>query len=215
VILRGYDAKSSPQFGPAQCKLCKTILRGIMFRCHKTGCVEATLLNSSDFICEECFRGQRHRGDHLVKYYKHCILPEAITPQVSRKLCHCTTVERTDSDGNSVSLFPVDSESKHRCSTGFQFSKCRLLQIGVTVAEAKLQSVLKSRGLKDKILKNSKPMAPNATRQLPNLDAKMEDNLDKDVPLAARNYASEKFPLGNTHISLMVGPLIIENGVPK
>jgi hypothetical protein len=114
-----------------------------------------------------------------------------------------------------VSLFPVDSESKHRCSTGFQFSKCRLLQIGVTVAEAKLQSVLKSRGLKDKILKNSKPMAPNATRQLPNLDAKMEDNLDKDVPLAARNYASEKFPLGNTHISLMVGPLIIENGVPK
>lgn len=189
-----------------------------MFRCETTKCNEVPPMKGSDSICEDCFRQEKHARNHLVKHYKHCVLQEAITPEVSRKLCRCTTIERTDLDGNYISLFPVDEDLKHRTSAGFQSAKCRLLQLRAAVAEAKhkeTQSLSSRWGLKGKVEKDSNITASAGSRQLPHLDAKLVDDLDQDIPLPMRGYAAEKFPLGKAHIALMVGPLIIENGAPK
>jgi hypothetical protein len=40
-----------------------------------------------------------------------------------------------------------------------------------------------------------------------------EAETDKGIPFHLRRYI-KKFPLGNVHMGLMVGTLIIENGVP-
>lgn len=37
---------------------------------------------------------------------------------------------------------------------------------------------------------------------------------DRDIPLFFRKY-TEKYPFGNVHMSLRVGPLLIENGVAQ
>lgn len=37
---------------------------------------------------------------------------------------------------------------------------------------------------------------------------------DKDIPLFFRRY-TEKYPFGNVHMSLRIGPLLIENGVAQ
>jgi hypothetical protein len=42
-------------------------------------------------------------------------------------------------------------------------------------------------------------------------EGRLEDHLDADVPWVFGSLA-DKFPFGNTHISLMIGPLVIENG---
>lgn len=46
------------------------------------------------------------------------------------------------------------------------------------------------------------------------LESRLNEKLDSDVPWVLRTVA-HKFPFGNTHVSLMVGPLIIENGHTK
>ncbi|KAL2143634.1 hypothetical protein VTI28DRAFT_10141 [Corynascus sepedonium] len=63
----------------------------------------------------------------------------------------------------------------------------------------------------------NKPRAPQLTmsdraRPLENLKSTVEDDIDGGVPLPVRKFL-EGFPLGNSHLSLMIGPLIIENGV--
>jgi len=217
VELKGLGADSSPAFGPAHCKVCKAVLRGIMFRCKEAKCTETIPLFGIESICEECFRAQKHPWNHLAKYYKHCVLQEAISPEISRKLCRCATVERIDSNGKYISLFPVDESLEHRTSAGFQFGKCKLLQLGAIVAEAKHKEAtpLSSKlGLKRKLGIRSEN-ASIGSRTLPHLDAKMEASLDQDIPLPVRGYVAEKFPLGNAHISLMLGPLVIEIGVPQ
>jgi hypothetical protein len=41
-----------------------------------------------------------------------------------------------------------------------------------------------------------------------------EEEADKDIPFFFRKY-TEKYPFGNVHMALRIGPLIIENGVAQ
>jgi hypothetical protein len=41
-----------------------------------------------------------------------------------------------------------------------------------------------------------------------------EASADRDIPLFFRKY-TEKYPFGNVHMALRVGPLVIENGVSQ
>jgi hypothetical protein len=41
-----------------------------------------------------------------------------------------------------------------------------------------------------------------------------EVEADEDIPFFFRKY-TEKYPFGNVHMSLRVGPLVIENGVTQ
>ena len=47
-----------------------------------------------------------------------------------------------------------------------------------------------------------------------NTEAFEEDEADEDVPFFMRKFAN-RFPFGNVHMALRVGPLIIENGVEQ
>ena len=212
---------SVPDFGAAKCAICGNTLRGISFRCNQDGCSQTPRLEPRDMICEDCFRNQKHRQDHLIKVPKHCILDRTVTIQVSRKLCPCTTVPRFDSDGCRAALWPVDPEAKHRRLQNSGHMRCGLFYLPGLIVDAKArllqEATSDSKDLKSVIRETFKDLykvRQPTVKRIRNVDEKLEDRLDADLPLAFRGIAS-KFPFGNTHIALMIGPLIIENGVPQ
>lgn len=174
-------------------------------------------LRPGDVVCEDCFREERVPQDHLSKTYKHWVLDRAITPRISQELCKCSTVSRWDPDGGVSALYPVDPEAKHRQSTE-GYSKCPLFLLPGLVAEAKcvdLKVPLESRKWKEKSgTQLFKQSDAHIREPVYAIGAGLDEVLDANVPLPLRGYMG-KFPFGNTHISLMIGPLIIENGVTQ
>jgi hypothetical protein len=45
-------------------------------------------------------------------------------------------------------------------------------------------------------------------------DERTQDGPDQDIPFFLKEITN-RYPFGNVHMSLMVGPLVIENGVPQ
>lgn len=216
VSVDHFESNGTPNFIPSRCAICQDILRGILFACSRADCAEKKHpLHTDDRICETCFRSGKHPQEHLVKIYKHCILDESITPKISQDLCKCSTVPRTDPDGDYAALYPIDRDAKHRTNIN-RFVKCRLFLLPGLVANAKyqvLESSMESRkGKETRRLGDVRNM--NNDKPLYGLDAALDEVLDADIALPFRRYAN-KFPFGNTHISIMIGPLIIENGVPQ
>ena len=78
--------------------------------------------------------------------------------------------------------------------------QCGLLKLPELVALAKydgMQTVLgKGKGM-DNVKKISR-----------------DKKSDKDIPFFFRKY-TEKYPFGNVHMALRVGPLLVENGVAQ
>ena len=218
-----FDPSGIPIILPARCGICQDILRGILFRCDIKDCREEPPLKPQDYICEDCFHNERHNQKHLVKYYKHCILDDVITPQISQRLCRCSTVSRFDLDGGNAKLYPIDPLAKHRQAAD-GYSKCPLFLLPGLVVEQKYQGLETS--MESRKGKGNGPIGGNPRERRERhanavisggmyaLGAKLDDTLDTDIPLPLRGYAS-KFPFGNTHIALMVGPLIIENGLAQ
>lgn len=211
-----------PNFIPLGCGFCQATIRGIMFSCVRD-CEPSPSFKFTvgDVVCEDCFRVKLGPFQHsFVKRYKHCVLDEAITPAIARKLCGCLTVRRYDADGNGISLFPVDSAANHRRSALSGTGRCRLFTLGEVLAGVKHRQLQEDIGstpngratpaldAKRFTLKNHQDRA----RPLENLKSTVEDDIDGGVPLPVRKFL-EGFPLGNSHLSLMIGPLIIENGV--
>ncbi len=160
-------------------------------------------LAAGDVVCEDCFRTPLAAVQHLfVKVYKHCVLDEAITPALARKLCGCSTVRRFDADGNSTQLFPVDPTADHRKSALSGAGRCRLFTLGEVLADVKHRQLQED-------MENAQR---GRVRPLKNLNSTIEDDIDGGVPLPVVKFL-ESFPLGNSHLSLMIGPLVIENGV--
>lgn len=235
-----------PVFGPLRCHECNNVVRGILFRCTKTPCRAEKPLGSTDIICEDCYRSPKtlHPRDHLLLQYKHCILRDVITPEVSRKICRCSTVDRHDTDGQDVSLFPVDSRTSHQAFDKTGFVRCGLLNLGELVAEAKYEGLVgklnrgsnlserkkqdeerdaqkdrkgprKQKLTKRKMKKaNAKAMVDveTALRERIQTQALVRDEEGAGVPFLLRS-AVNRYPFGNVHMSLMFGPLRIENGV--
>lgn len=224
-------------------------------------------------ICEECYRSHYYGKDPYTKAYKHCILSETITAEISRKLCAC---QRIIDASNDESLFPISWPEGH---TGYGSNikdKCKLLQLGDAVAEAKylgLQSSVgaKPRSRKDieksnwkarveeqqknrytwsygytsskkgdvsdfedeeepkskndsgprggrlKMMKTVQETSLHANDRSPtstSVSVAEEAAEDGDIPLFFRKYV-EKYPYGNVHMALRVGPIVIENGVAQ
>lgn len=97
---------------------------------------------------------------------------------------------------------------------------CRLAQLHDVVTEAKCREVVAALENPRQLakvtrdtLKDIERTQRTTNRPTRGLTASLEEALDDDVPLPLRGFTS-RFPFGNTHISLMIGPLIIENGVP-
>lgn len=129
------DQTHMPIFVPLRCSTCRQIIRGVMFR-------GSQIYNHEKIVCEACYAKCYHGSKDLFKVYKHCILSEAITPEISGAICCCTTVARIDADGRSRALFPVGEADKHRISASPGLLQCGLFDLGELVAEAKYQGML-------------------------------------------------------------------------
>ena len=197
---------------------------------------------SEQYLCEDCYVKLvlgRQDSDSFVKLYKHCILKEVVNPKWSRKICRCDDVPHYNTQGMSMSLFPVDKTHNHRKADVPGAVECGLLKLGELVAEAKydgMQTILTSTdptkkkpvGKKDDATKETKiksigrpKTVTTQSQQAPDREgttgtavAFEEAKADEDIPLLYRQFA-EQYPFGNVHMALRVGPLVIENGVKK
>lgn len=203
-------------------------------------------MSPRDVICEDCYRspGFLHPRDHLLLQYKHCILRDVITPETSRKICHCSTVSQRDANGAYVSLFPVDLRASHQAFEKSGFAQCGLLSLGRLVAEAKYEGLLGKldRGMGLNELKrqdeerdakknreeeqvqsaNNKKNRKANPKAVVKVETALRESLETEalvrgegsgVPFPLRR-AANRYPFGKVHMSLMFGPLKIENGVP-
>jgi hypothetical protein len=226
-----FSATGIPVLAPSRCTNCDTIIRGSMYCRTETG--------TKDQICEECYLKEFIGKPGFVKTYKHCILNEIINPRVSRKICMCEEVPHHDSQGMSLSLFPVDKEARHR-KNGAGKVECGLLKLGEMVAEAKYDGMRtittrpKSKGREDKkerlahaetiriqqsghrpkTVEKESQHGPDRAAATGTAIALEEAEADEDIPFFLKEFA-ERYPFGNVHIALRVGPILIENGVRK
>ncbi|KAM5463858.1 hypothetical protein MauCBS54593_007303 [Microsporum audouinii] len=209
-----------PRLEPLPCTKCKNFIRGSMFTAKDP--------TYPSIICEQCYYG----NERYAKTYKHCILSEAITPVRSRKICRCRDVPHLDSSGHPRGLFPVIKGENHLSAGGFGSIQCGILKLGEYVALAKYKGLQTIVGLKANKKDNTKPkkisgwrpgkLTTVASRSLHNSTSRTpsesstsvatEAQADGDIPLFFRKF-TEKYPFGNVHMALRVGPLVIENGV--
>ncbi|KAH7134603.1 hypothetical protein B0J13DRAFT_560762 [Dactylonectria estremocensis] len=246
LALSKFDDDYIPRFEPLHCTRpqCKAAIRGSMFVNQDEPAV----------VCEDCYRNHYYGKESFLKAYKHCVLAECITPDVSRSICHCKDVPHFDGQGRALSLYPVDRSANHVDSEGIGSIKCSLLKLGEVIALAKydgLQTVVgikkpskhhKAEGRsasetgKSKHKFGIKPEAegprkvsswkPKQMRTVEGTTLHGEDRspassstsvatealADEDIPMFFRKF-TEKYPFGNVHMALRVGPLVIENGV--
>jgi hypothetical protein len=142
--------------------------------------------NRQEYICEQCVRSWKQNQMGLVKVYKHCILDQSINPQRSRDICHCSDVARFDINGDSATLYPIEPTANHRTH------KCRLYKIPGLMMQAKQREL-------------ETPLEFQ-------IGVSLAEDIGADILM---DQVSSQFPFGNTHVSLMIGPLIIENGVEE
>ncbi|KAK3389152.1 hypothetical protein B0H63DRAFT_499379 [Podospora didyma] len=220
LSLQGFDQNLQPLLRPVRCVFCLLTIRGTMFRCTVPNCTDR---GGEGFICQACQHEGRHPDNHLVKQHKRCVLDRQeslISSSMSRQLCHCATVARFDDDGFPRALFPVRKTDHHRATTKGGVSCC-LLELPNAIAEAKYQgiAVLKTdektslRDQRRKEKRNNRWDRYGATDyQTATSETISEQQAEQDIPFFIRNI-TDRYPFGNVHMALRVGPLMIENGV--
>lgn len=213
------DKKSMPKFEPLRCarSSCKNVICGSMFTCNSP--------TESGVVCESCYRLYYYGDESYSKAYKHSILSEAITSDISMQMCGCKLPAKFDECGRPISLFPISRNGSH--IIGGQM-RCNLLKLRELVALAKYQGLIAAGRAKEpskftKIasrLVTGKKKPQKAGSGSPDLPRTKEDvahaqaQADTDIPRFLRKQA-QKYPFGNVHMALRVGPLIIENGVSQ
>ncbi|KAH7128561.1 hypothetical protein B0J11DRAFT_567153 [Dendryphion nanum] len=212
-----FCSNSTPVIVPECCVICTEIIRGSMFKCTSQGCKYADEGN----ICENCQHEGKHSNHPMKKIYKHCILSESIDFAASRKICQCGSVARMDMDGNPRSLFPVENSDYHRVSAKGAV-QCGLLTLGELVAEAKYDAIqlkMNRRTIgQDQIQdearnrKKAEILSKDKTRELIATETINEKDADADIPFFIREI-TDRYPFGNVHMALQLGPVLIENGV--
>jgi hypothetical protein len=226
------DINLTPLFELLRCSTCNTVIRGSMYECIVEECTQK---GSKGIFCQDCRYETKHTEPHLVKVYRHCILREAIDPEISRKICHCTTLYHNDSNGHPRELFPVCKSDQHRDAPRGGGLRCGLLTLGDHVAEAKYQGILlkleKRKNLQDaqRIIEATKTRNQETARRKAERERRKSkptsrqkstasvgtfeaQNSDEDIPFFMKDF-TDRYPFGNVHMALRFGPLLFENGV--
>ena len=143
VTVSRFDAYWMPEFTALRCTICSDVIRGVSFTCCDPECKAEPKICPGNSICESCYRESLHPPSHMKMRYKHYILRDIITPQISSQICHCSSVNRTDPYGEPIRLFPVNKQLSHR-GTGIKTRglKCGLLLLGDRVIEIKFQGLM-------------------------------------------------------------------------
>ena len=137
-----------------------------------------------------------------------------------------------------MTLFPIGTKVKHNRAPKSGMIECGLFKVGDLVAEAKYDGIRTMTSLKKRSKKRSQEdtedsptkatkkrsmgrptaatgksqQAPDRVQTTGATVGVGEDEADADIPWFLRKY-TEKYPFGNVHMALRVGPLVLENGV--
>ncbi|KAK0622257.1 hypothetical protein DIS24_g11246, partial [Lasiodiplodia hormozganensis] len=226
MAFTGLTTNMNPIFEPLKCDECNQTIYGSMFK--KKGNNDNTTIS----VCEDCYR-TKHYGDlSYAKKYQHCPFAEGIDAATSRALCTCPEVPHSDDKGEPRALFPVDPRERH-IESGPQ--TCGLLRLTESLARAKYATIRRDRiglastsamrifrdlrpkkdrkkqadddGWLDDLEEESEVSMPSSTYGVADLERGEEE-----IPFYLRHY-TKKYPFGNVHMALRIGPLTIENGV--
>ncbi|KAI9376166.1 hypothetical protein BJX61DRAFT_539178 [Aspergillus egyptiacus] len=99
------------------------------------------------YACHACFDEGR-LSHQYVKCYKHCVLADAITPELAKTICGCRSVAGVGENGRRRRFFPMskDDERAHRPAVRPGAVQCPLLSLGDMVAEAKYAGLVSNPG---------------------------------------------------------------------
>ncbi|KAI9158135.1 hypothetical protein HJFPF1_06125 [Paramyrothecium foliicola] len=236
LVALSCDEASMPVLAPETCTLCRKTIRSSLFRGIKDDAV---------VICETCYREKHYGQTSFTKCHKTCCLPEAITPEISRKICHCTGVRRRDDNGKLRALWPVDpsADGGSHIWGGPGKVNCGLAQLTDMVAEAKYAAT-RMTAESDETLEDQQRKAAQEMGKIQDVEANKRkqqrdphwrlDKIKNNMPTASEFGSSQgstinapenipsylrgitdSYPYGNVHMALRIGPLVIENGVAK
>ena len=173
-------------------------------------------------MCQDCQNAGKHQHHSFRKHYKHCVLTESIDASTSRNICRCGTVARHDTVGKSRRLYPVHAKDKHR-STPKGTVQCGLLDLPNLIAEAKFENVVQKvdrrstleeekRLARQEAIRRESQKGANQYRRQTTTETVDEKEAEEDVPFFMRRI-TDRYPFGNVHMAIRVGPILIENGV--
>ncbi|PNY28891.1 Uncharacterized protein TCAP_01186 [Tolypocladium capitatum] len=222
VVVSALDDTDMPIFQPLPCAECRAVIRGSTFR---------SVRERDRAICEKCYRDGHYGHAEFAKEYKSCCLPTAMTPEVSRHVCRCSAVRRRDDRGRPAALWPLRDElGKPHVQGGIGKVNCGLFELTDMVAEAKyaatrikadrettLEAVRRGEAAASRVhLESQRPakLGNINTSSVPEFGSSYGFTTDspEDIPFFVRSIA-ERYPYGNVHMALRIGPLVIENGV--
>lgn len=229
-----FDDTHMPILGTDRCSDCQNVLRGSL---HKR------ISEYEKFVCEGCYRKKHYADPAYTKLHKHCCLQAQIKPTDSTKICLCTSVPKIDATGATRALFPVkeDPNTDAHINPAGEAGKlrCGLYELPDMVAEAKFSATrlsvdksttlgdirradLAAQARQDALDGNQRPRRLQSGSLV---DSKLmvsefgqsygdTDKSYQDIPFYLRPI-TDKYPYGNVHMAIRVGPLVIENGVAK
>ncbi|KAI9775385.1 MAG: hypothetical protein M1839_001240 [Geoglossum umbratile] len=223
LALGHYDQTSHmPSFRPLVCAHCSLVIRGTQFRCAY-GCHQPSRNLPSDeplVYCETCVRAGGHYKTHLRKFEKRCILREVVSPTRSRRICTCENLRHSECSEES-SDGEVGTGALHFAVGGGRphVDGCPVLKLKRRHEHAKIQELRRN----TEFARSSEPQTtggrsfsratPPRGQQVKRRDSGSTNARNHAVGRVARSVPPP-IEFGNVHMMLMVGAIIIENGVP-
>jgi hypothetical protein len=220
-------------FQVSTCSICRQTIRGSFFLCSM-GCqavnpsiVQANGGNNATLLCEDCTRMELHPAEHLQKHQKHCILSHQSISQSANRICSC-------GQANSAPIqypFPITEKTSHP-------NTCLLRRSTDLHTKAKLDNLKSCKALSQPNSEtnedhantpDSAPLSPSkrksffdkitrrnsiSTRESSNRERLLK-GFTRSVVRPAAKVVGNTIKYGNIHMSLSIGPIVIENGVPK
>lgn len=225
VVLKSYDRISHvPEFGPAVCAHCSSIIRGTQFccfincgqtSCRKTNCPQPYCRRPDQrpisteplLFCETCKRASDHPGRHLRKFEKRCILREVVPPTRSRQICTCENQTPCTGDEREDLYFAVDGGYPHQ-------RRCPVLKLKRRHELARVEELRRSRTSTQPPKDRQGRGAGRGADRGRGSRGRIQKASSRSVGLAAQ-VVTPPIQFGNVHMMLMVGTIIIENGVSE
>ncbi|TLD21387.1 hypothetical protein PspLS_09285 [Pyricularia sp. CBS 133598] len=179
-------ASTVTTFSPLKCKSCLEIIRGTQFMAAENDGPPSEAQSLS--FCESCAHlRQEDWPSNWRKRTKHCVLGSSLSAEQTRQTCRCG--ELGSDDLGSQPLYPFNRRVRSAHS-----AYCPLARLKSDHCQRRLSEVeLESERRRAAALEGSRQPAPGSTGRA----------------------VGKKVPYGKVHMSLMVGPLIIEKSAIK
>ncbi|KAL8284546.1 hypothetical protein RB600_009112 [Gaeumannomyces tritici] len=217
------DPREPVDFVALECSSCEKAIQGSHFECVGDGCA-CTHTHGRSVFCETCSRepNSKHRPDTLRKIHKRCVLSDCLSEEAAQRACRCpglgapskpdnTTYSSSSSSGPGSErpqrpLFPFGAGDRDRHEQTCALARLRRRHERAKVTELQRLGMLEETPEGD----------GGEAGGLPALAA-ARAAVRAAVGVASRagvraTRAADNIPYGNVHMSLMVGPLMIENG---